>query len=306
MNSRSAPFIMAVGITGTILAAQQRPAFRSETAGVRLDVAVLEGTNPVRGLTANDFDVADEKIRQQVAVTETHNAHLDIAIVRPPLPSFTTERRMLVQNVIEGVRDSLGAEDRLGLVIASAAPLVVRSLTPYTHDMSLPFEAASGAALRDSIVQALALFDLEDRRKAVIVITDGRHDESWMVPTAVLATVDRSQAQLVIAAIDADSTDGWDTMWNDRGVTREAVTQFQGPTSLTSPRWLLESMHRSGGFRVNVGDATSLDRVREALLQLRSEYVITYTPADIPGWHDVKVSVRRKKVSVIVRAGYWR
>jgi len=295
-----------VSVSVTLVMAQQRPVFRGESTGVRFDVSVLEGTRPLGGLTSSDFDVLDNRVRQRIAVAETHDAQLDIAVARPPLQTFSTERRKLVQTVISTVTEGLNARDRLAFVIASAAPVVARPLTSFERETAVPAEPANGAALRDGIIQGLGLFDVADRRKAVLIVTDGRYDQSWTVPAAFVRAVDRSEAHLVIAAVDADATDGWDTKWNERGIPREEVTRVQHAAYLALPRWLLESMYRSGGFAVKVGDASSVDRVRAALLQLRSEYVITYTPADVPGWHDVKVSVRKKNVTVIARAGYWR
>ena len=63
---RYLPLAFAPLLSGAVRAEQQ-PAFRSVTLGVRVDVLVTEGRKPVGGLQAKEFEVRDNGVLQNVS-----------------------------------------------------------------------------------------------------------------------------------------------------------------------------------------------------------------------------------------------
>ena len=62
----SAAFLIAVCLWMDLRAAQQTPVFRTSRDAVTVDVLVKRGRHPVAGLTADDFEVFDDGVRQQI------------------------------------------------------------------------------------------------------------------------------------------------------------------------------------------------------------------------------------------------
>src|SRR5262245_38242758 len=58
-------FVTAIAATSAVVAAQQ-PLFKSRVDLVRLDVSVERDGRPVRGLTARDFSIVDNGVRQRI------------------------------------------------------------------------------------------------------------------------------------------------------------------------------------------------------------------------------------------------
>ena len=299
--------VIALNIASTIAAAQPTPAFTSVTTGVRLDVGVFDGTQPVRRLTKEDFEVFDERVRQEIAIVETENAPLDLLLVVQPLASVPGEGHALIQASTGEVARALRSGDRYGVVIGSAPPVLARPLIDADRPGAAAVSGAAGVALRDAIVHALLLFDRQDRRKAVIVFTDGLEDRSWILPTAVKEAADRAPAQVIVAGLGTKSSFLAHTAWNDGSRAGEHVTSFGGRPELELPRWLIEVAERSGGGALDLRRGQAADQLSRVLNALRTQYVITYTPTgtSTAGWHDVKVVLKGRKGTVVTRSGYW-
>ena len=60
--------------SGPILASQKQ-SFSSRTLGVRVDVLVTDGRNPVGGLSAPDFELRDNGVVQRIEVVDPSRLH---------------------------------------------------------------------------------------------------------------------------------------------------------------------------------------------------------------------------------------
>jgi VWFA-related protein len=301
-------FACLVAASWAVCAAQRPSVFSSLTAGVRLDVSVFDGPAVVHGLGPQQFEVLDNNVRQQFSIAETSDAPLDLLLVVQPLQSLTVDRQSLIVQSSQALGRTLRNGDRAGVVIASAPPSVVRALLP-AGQQQLP-EVPSGGesvALRDAIMQTLAQFDAQNRRKALVCFTDGQHDQSWVTETAVRTAADRQPAEVIVAGIDITSSKAGYTIWNDGRRTGEDLARYAGASELDVPRWLLEVVRRSGGRTVNLRGSKAAEQLTNLVADLRSQYVITYAPAGVApqGWHDIKVVLKGRKGTVSTRAGYW-
>lgn len=299
--------VAVVLLSGPVVA--QNPAtFKTGTEGVRLDVSVLDGATPVRGLTEHDFDVRDNNRVERFSVMQTTDAPLDVMLTIQPFGSQSTDRRALVERCVAVVVRQLRDADRLGIVWASGPPAVMRSLGgPHNGPPieSQPERAAS--ALREGVLRALSSFDDLQRRQAVVVLTDGHDDQSWLTAASTMAAIERFSPQVIVALIDTTSAVYSHTIWNDGRRSGEELSRIESGFAVDLPRWLTDAARRSGGRTLDLRGDRFGPEVERLLSHLRTQYLITYTPSDSrPGWHTVRVALKTKKGTAITRPGYWR
>jgi hypothetical protein len=60
-----------------------RQRFSSGTLGVRVDVLVTDGRNPIGGLTANDFELRDNGVVQRVEVVDSADVPINAQTLAP-------------------------------------------------------------------------------------------------------------------------------------------------------------------------------------------------------------------------------
>jgi Ca-activated chloride channel family protein len=205
--SRTSVGIAAVAmmIAGTAhLTAQdqrQSPLFKSTTSLVALNVIV---TNPKQqyasGLRAEDFEVYEDGVRQQVQFFATAEVPLDLILLIDASSSMTDKVRV-VHEAARGFVETLRPKDRAAVVSFADG---VRVLQPLTDDHALVHHAidqtgAKGAtALHNAIYVALKEFGkpasaLGDvRRQAIAVLSDGEDTSSLLTFDDVLDMAKRS------------------------------------------------------------------------------------------------------------------
>jgi hypothetical protein len=130
-------------------------------------------------------------------------------------------------------------------------------------------EPGGGTALRDAVFAGLRLrASPAARRTAVVVFSDGVDNVSVLDAAEVREAASRSDA--IVYAVGV----------RPRG---------ERPQPFLRERDLR-------------------DRFLDVLSDIRSRYVLSYTPEgkDAPGWHAVRVRLRRAKGEVLARPGYWR
>ena len=310
MTGRSCVAVLIACVTLRSVGAQsQPPTFSSVATGVRLDVKVIDGASAVHGLAPENFQVFDNGVRQQFSLTETKDAPLDVMIVAPPVSSLSEDRRSLIRRCTEALGHLLRPVDRVAIVVATPPPSVIRLLTA-ADDQPLMIPASLegyGVALRDAMVQAFLLSDQADRRKAMIVFTDGRADQSWVTEAAIRESADRQPAQLIVAGLAVQLSRIAHSAWNDGRSAGEESTVLLGSPDLALPPWLLEASKRTGGRAIDLRASRAADQIAALITDLRSQYVITYTPSGVSTtspWHEVEVVLKGRKGTVLTRAGY--
>lgn len=307
MIGRGFAFAVTLAVSVTVL--QTPPTFTARKAGVRLDVSVLNGRLPVQGLQAQDFEVSDNNVKQQFFVVETLDAPLDLVLLIQPLRSLDEGRQSLLRAGMTVFPKVLRDTDRLAVIMASAAPDVVRPLLNVTRDFAQAptLTGAEGVALRDGLMRSFLLFDQEDRRKAIFTFTDGQHDRSWVTTAGIEAAAARQPAQVLVAALDTISVGAvGSAVRGPQGVVNSVTQYGKDDAELILPDYLVSLSRKTGGQVVDLRRAQANLVLEEVLTNLRSRYVITYEPSTaLKGWHDVVVRLKKRRGEVITRAGYW-
>jgi VWFA-related protein len=261
--------------------------FGVEVEVVRVEALVTHDGQPVRGLTANDFEVLDNGVRQTLHPVAFEEAPVDALLVLDISGSVIGSKLEALQGAAGAFLDGLGPRDRAALIGFQQSVAVALPLTSDIPLVRFGLDVAGGGgrtALYDAVYMALRLPESGPRRAAVVVFSDGIDNRSWLSARDVVGAAGRSGA--VVYAVDA-----------------------RGPADPSHP--FLDDVTRATGGRVwrarKVEDLR--DRFLDVLQDIRARYLLTYTPtgADTVGWHDLEVRLQRgRHGDVLSRPAYYR
>ncbi len=309
---------------------QQRPVFRSGADAVTIPVSVRDGTRPVGGLTAADFELRDNGVVQRIESFVVGQVPIDLTFV---LDLSGSVDGPLLQRLKTAVRDTarlLRADDRVRLIAVSQVLHEVFGLRAPGQALPLEDLQARGAtSLYDGLAASMMTPTEAGRRQLVLAFTDGR-DSTSIVDEATAKEIARLTDAVVDIIVPVDSGEtGRPNLnptnltfgprstgttevvvgssadlkeraralqpWARRDAIAEALTALVGPTS-------------GQVFTPNATDSVSAV-FKRVLDDFRASYVLQYSPTGvaIPGWHDVTVTVKKPgKFDVRARRGYNR
>jgi VWFA-related protein len=280
--------VLAAVATGPILrpagvraAGPQAVAFSSRVVGVRVDVLVTEGRDPIVGLKAADFELRDNGVAQTIGLLESSDLSLNAVLALDVSASTSGTRLTDLVTASHALLDGLRAADRAALIAFNQA---VSPRVPLSTDLGLVRAALASlapsgeTALMDGIYTALMSAQSQPGRSLVIVYTDGGDTASWLRPNEVLESAKRSSAVVYGVVVG--------------GLRRSPLKDFTDAT---------------GGDLLVVDSSTDLGGVFGRILaSFRSRYVLTFTPTGVVagGLHRLDVRVRRSGLTVHARPSY--
>jgi Ca-activated chloride channel homolog len=277
---RPLPLCLATVISAGSLAIPEQPVFRSRVEVVEVDASVMRGSRPVIGLTANDFVVTDNGVRQEVRSATLSDLPLRITLVLDVSGSVSGQRLTSLVKAGQALADALKPADQASLITFSHE---VRLRVPMGAPKSNLQAALSqlsglgGTSLRDAVQLAIASNSAEHTRSLLLLFSDGLDTSSWLPEESVLASA--RQSSTVIHAIAF----GLDHAFVDR---------------------LAET---TGGRTWSARSDRQMEKLfTQALEEMRARYLLTYSPPAVqkPGWHAIKVSLKSVQADVTARPGY--
>ena len=288
MTTRPGPFGPGVNV-----AAQQRPAFRTETRLVVLQVTVTNGSGQlVTGLDRHAFTVSENGRPQPITVFSRDDVPISLGLLIDNSGSMRTLRAGVEAAALAFVRASNPMDNVFVLNFADLPRIDV----PFTSDIGVleagiaRVDSIGGTALRDAILMAeryLRVHATHDRR-ALLVITDGNDNASQASFVDLRKVVERMNAVMFAVSLVDERAD----MARRRGEDLEQMTELTG-----------------GGVdyvdSIRDIDAAVLDIAH----RIRSQYTIAYTPTSQPldgTYRAVRVKVTASKgLTAHTRPGYW-
>lgn len=289
---------------GATLFAQQP--FRSGVEGVRVDVLVTDGHAPVAGLSVRDFELRDTGVSQEIQSVSRDEVPLSVVI------AFDVSRS--VEGApLDHLRAAVGAAIRTLTDADRVALLVFNNvLALKTGSFTVPDKAVGAIAdigatgptsVYDAAFASLLMRDPLGGRPVVLLLSDGDDTASWLDAPAVLRTARRTDA--VVYSIGLKNP--LDTMAYRVDIAAH-IALDDDDTGGEVP--FLDRLASATGGRVLYADRVEDVDVRlvEALRELKSRYLLTYTPRGVDGhgWHPIDVRVKRRGVKVTARRGYER
>ena len=273
----------------TLLAAaapQQPPVFEAEVGIVRVEVSVTKAGEALGGLTAEDFELRDNGRVQDVRLVLQEQAPIDAVLVLDLSFSVRGAKRTALQGAAAAFLDGLRPGERAALVSFRDD---LRLLQDFTPDRSSLFaalgrtEPGGSTALRDAVYAALRLRPPSPERAVTVVFSDGVDNVSLLTAPEVVEAASHTDA--VVYGI--------------------GIRQKGDPPETFLPA----AVQTTGGrYFEAVSDRDLRERFLDVLADIRSRYVLSYSPAETPepGWHALSLRLKRKKGDLLVRKGYWR
>ena len=282
--------------------------FRSGVDAVMVDVLVTRGGRPVDGLSADDFTVTDNGVRQRIETVLLEDAPITLLLVLDISGSVGGSGLDRLRAAALAAGDALGPDDRVGLVTFSDT--VHLAVAPPAPPDQLPLavgrvRAGGATALYDATFAALTLREQIGQRTVMLVFSDGNDSVSWLDPRDVLDTAQRSDMVVYAVTLDRDRRVSLMNRQH-RALTRQWFPVEPELFRRAYLSWLVED---TGG---SVFAGYDVDRLPDAFARVVSEfrtrYVLVYSPTgvDAGGWHDLDVRVRGRGRRVQARRGYRR
>lgn len=278
------------------------PVFRTGADVVTVDASVQRERRPLTGLTAADFELFDNGVKQTVSDVTYEKLPIDVTFVLDVSASVTGAALDELRRALRQVRTDLSAADRLRLM---AFNMRVRRLVDFTQpsadvDLALgALQPGGSSAVFDALAVALASADTAGRRRLIVLFSDGQDSSSITDADALLDVARRSTP--TIATILASPM-----LERPASVLRTNASLASATIEGLSDRLATET----GGMVTTVKTGENLtSKFRRMVQDFRSSYVLFFTPSGVEraGPHTLDVRVKRPGVDVRARRGYvWR
>jgi VWFA-related protein len=276
--------------------APQVPTFQVGVETVYLDVFVTRSGAPVTGLSAADFEVTDNGVRQRVRLEALESRPLQAILVFDMSESVAGEKLQRLQ--------AAGHAFLRGLRPGETAALLAFShrltLTEPTADLAGLHQALDRLAVggSTSVIDALyAALRVGSTlgRPLIVVFSDGADNLSWRGAQDVAALAETSDALVYMVGVDPRPTiDG-------------AVPAGPPPEDSDDLRVLGRIAEATGGRYWRADRTADLEpSFLRILAEVRTRYLLAYEPAGVAreGRHVLKVKLRGGKGTARARSGY--
>jgi len=254
----------------------------------------------VSDLVATDFQVFDRGVRRPIAEFRTEAAPVSVAILFDVSGSMDLASRALaarfaahhVLSWLEHGRDEAALfafDSRLHEV----APFTVdtRALQGALGEVD-PFGATS---LHDAIAEtARRISERANRRRAIIVLTDGIDTASRLTPADVSGIASEIDVPVYVVAVvlPIDNPDAKGRPSNEDQV----------PVTVGTIR---ELAAWTGGELFYASTPSDTSKVaRQIVRELRQQYLIAFEPSAGAGWHPIEIRTTKRNLTVRARGGY--
>lgn len=273
---------LAVLVSVNLAARSQQPAFSGKVEAVRIDVLVSEGGLPLKGLTAADFEVLDNGVRQSVDLISFEQIPVNLVLALDMSDSVAGERLDHLRAAGRAALTALQPRDRASLVTFSYRVTLAAPLSTDLDSVGRALDEATGSGLTslvDGVFAGVMVGEGDIGRALLIVFSDGLDTASWLTADAVLK--DAGQSDVVAYAVAVQSK--------------------------LKPEFLRDLTSSTGGRLFEIEKTRDLAPAFRAIVdEFRHRYLISYTPRGVSkqGWHRLDVQVKRRGATVKARSGY--
>jgi Ca-activated chloride channel family protein len=300
--------LLAVGVvaTGSPLGARaqaqqppQSPAFRASIDLVSLTVTVSEASRYVTGLSAEDFQVYEDGVLQEVSYFSRDNLPIALALLIDTSASMET-RLPTAREAAIGFARRLRSQDLAEVVDFDSRVVILQTFTNDLAelDQAIRKTSAGGSTAMYNAVY-IALKDLnrivatevsEIRRQAIVLLSDGEDTSSLLPFEEVLDLAKRSETAIYAVGLRAEDT-----------------AQSRG---FKEAEFVLRQLAQETGGRVFFPETVAeLPAIYTQIAdELSSQYTLGYTsrnPRRDGAWRRVVVRVNRPGVAARSKQGYF-
>jgi Ca-activated chloride channel homolog len=286
-------FVLAVGVLAATQASAQKtpdPVFKSGVERVALAAVVRDGKGKlVTNLTAGDFELYDSGRRAPLIGVWSEPSPASVALLLDASGSMATKlerAREAARYLIGGLQPGV---DEAALYSFDTA---LQELRPFSTQLDHADSVWAGTraygatSLWDVIAEASKRAAERQKRRALIVLTDGVDSASRLTPSQVSAIASSLDVPVYLVVITFSMED-----------------ESHDPTALQGP--LADLATWTGGDLLVVRDtASALSASRRILAELQHQYVVAFEPGSVPGWHALVLRTKKNGLFVRTRSGY--
>jgi Ca-activated chloride channel family protein len=276
--------------------------FKIDTDEVLLDVAVIDQSGkPIMNLTKDDFTVFEDKVKQPIESVSAVDAPLSLGIVIDTSGSMRTKLQIVSDSALNLVKQ-LKAQDEAFIAQFKAEAELLRDFTRDKRELEDGLSelfTGGGTALLDAIIATAdhAQEKGKQRKKALVVITDGVEKNSSWKEKEVIKAIQEDDVQVYLVGILDESED--------------TMSLFGKSATKKAKDLLIHLAEDSGGRAFFPKDASEMPAVMAQVAKdLRSQYVVSYIPTNDRKdgtYRSIKVVANPKdnrKLIVRTRQGY--
>jgi VWFA-related protein len=310
------PALASLLLLAAPAAPQEVPTFTASVEAVYIDVFVTRDGSPVPGLTAADFEVKDNGVKQDVTLAHLEEVPIVAVLVFDASSSVAGARLEDLRAAGQALLSGLRPRDEAALVTFSNE---LRVVAPQAGDRAAvargldALEPKGETALWDGLFAGLKL-PVSRGRPMVVLFTDGQDNVSWLTPEQVRRVAEESAALVYVVAIVPPAEGEAPSLGLRRG--RDLVPQVDlrpsgveaGSAAATGLRALTHLAEATGGRLWPAGGSAQLGRTFLRILdEMRARYLLSYDPAGAAreGWHRLEVKVKGHRGTVRSRSGYF-
>ena len=264
--------------------------FKSSVEQVAVAAVVRDSRGRlVTDLKAGDFELFDDGQKRRLTNVWSEPSPASVAILMDASGSMSTKMaraRETANALVAGLKP--GADE----VALFSFDTTLKEVRPF----STTFTATEGAwdatraygatSLWDAIAATSQKISDRQRRRALVVITDGVDSASRMKPSDVSAIASSLDVPVYVLLI---------TFGAEEDDAREAP--IRGPMADLAV-W-------TGGDALAVRDTpTVLSTTRQILSELHHQFIVAFEPGSKPGWHALVLRAKKPGLFVRARSGY--
>ena len=283
--------LLTAAVTGVSPAAQEAGTivFKSSIEQVAVAAQVRDSRGRlVTNLKPSDFELFDDGQRRTVSNVWSEPSPASVAILMDASGSMATKMaraRETATSLLAGLKP--GTDE----VAMYSFDTTLSEVRPF----SAAFSATDGAwnatkafgatSLWDAIAETAQKISDRQRRRALVVITDGVDSASTLKPSEVSAIASSLDVPVYVLVITFEKEDD----------------VLEGP--IRGP--LADLAAWTGGDALPVRDTpTMLTSTEQLLAELHHQYIVAFEPGRTPGWHALVLRARKPGLFVRARSGY--
>ncbi len=253
----------------------------------------------VTGLAANNFQVFDERVEQEIVAFSTEDAPISVGLIFDSSGSMGGKIQKSKEAALQFFKTS-NPQDEFMLINFSERPNLITGFTSKFETLQdrLIFVKSGGkTALLDAIYLGLNESKrATTNRKALLVISDGGDNHSRYTVNDIRRAVKESDVQIYSV-----------------GIFEPLASRTRTIEEAAGPNLLAELSEVSGGRMFSVDDPNELPDIAEKIsIELRNQYVLGYKPSNLVRdgrWRRIKVKLIPPKglppLQVYARTGYY-
>jgi Ca-activated chloride channel family protein len=264
--------------------------FKSSVEQVAVAAQVRDARGRVvENLKTSDFELFDDGQKRTLSNVWSEPSPASVAILMDASGSMATKMARARETATALMAGLKPGTDEVALYSFDTSLQEVRpfsSAFTATEGAWNATKAYGATSLWDAIAETAQKISDRQRRRALVVITDGVDSASKMKPSDVSAIASSLDVPVYVLVITFEQ--------EDDGVLYGAI---RGP--------LADLAAWTGGDALPVRDTpTMLVSTEQLLTELHHQYIVAFEPGSTPGWHALVLRARKPGLFVRARSGY--